>query len=157
MADEKDLARHVEDEGYKTKAAPELTGTVMLGKELIFVGRTARGETIDFDAKVEWGCMPTESLLLSIAACLAIDVVAFLRKMKAEITDFTVDARAKRNPTPPQYFTEVHLDIAIKGRGIDERKMDRAIALSKDKYCSVYHTLRKDLKHTVSYTIEHEG
>jgi uncharacterized OsmC-like protein len=43
--------------------------------------------------------------------------------------------------------------IHIKGKGITEKKMERAVALSKDKYCSVYHTLRKDLKHTVRYEI----
>jgi putative redox protein len=98
--------------------------------------------------------MPTEGLLASIAGCMAIDVVSFLRKMKAEIEDFSMDVRGTRNPDPPQYFKAVELTIKIKGKGLDKRKMDRAIALSKDKYCSVYHTLRPDMEHVVKYEIE---
>jgi putative redox protein len=69
------------------------------------------------------------------------------------LTDFKMDMTAKRNPSPPQYFKEVDLLITVKGRNLDERKMDRAVSLSKEKYCSVYHTLRKDLKHNVRYEI----
>lgn len=138
---------------YKSSAAPEMKAQLMLDKDLIFAARTARGYVIDFDAKVEWGCMPTESLLLSAAGCLAIDVVSFVRKMKAEITDFKIDATGVRNPLPPQYFKAMKFNIKIKGKGITQKKMDRAIALSKEKYCSVYHTLRPDMIHEVAYEI----
>lgn len=143
-------------EGYKEKVAPVNKLTLELEKDLIFAARTQRGYVIDFDAKVEWGCMPTESLLASVAGCLAIDVVSFLRKMRAEISDFKLDVTGERNPTPPQYYKTIDLMIHIKGKGITEKKMERAIALSKDKYCSVYHTLRKDLKHNVRYEITEE-
>jgi putative redox protein len=139
--------------GYKEKVAPVNKLTLQLDKDLIFAARTQRGYVIDFDAKVEWGCMPTESLLASVAGCLAIDVVSFLRKMRAEITDFRMEVTGERNPTPPQYYKAIDLMMYIRGKGITEKKMERAVALSKDKYCSVYHTLRKDLKHTVRYEI----
>jgi putative redox protein len=142
--------------GYKEKVPTETRAFLNLEKDLVFVGRTDGGETIDFDPKKEWGCFPTDSLLLSLAACLAIDVVSFLRKMRAEVTEFKIEAKAERNPTPPQYFKSVENLIRIKGRNIDERKMQRAISLSREKYCSVYHTLRKDLEYTVKYDIEHE-
>jgi putative redox protein len=143
-------------EGYKEKVAPVNKLTLELDKDLIFAARTQRGYVIDFDAKVEWGCMPTESLLASVAGCLAIDMVSFLRKMRAEISDFRMEVTGERNPTPPQYYKAIDLMIHIKGKGITEKKMERAIALSKDKYCSVYHTLRKDLKHNVRYEITEE-
>jgi putative redox protein len=138
---------------YKTKIAPEMKVRLAWEKDLIFAVRTSTGYVFDFDAQVEWGCMPTESMLASIGACLAIDVVSFVTKMRGEITDFKMDMTAKRNPSPPQYFKEVDLMITVKGRNLDERKMDRAVSLSKEKYCSVYHTLRKDLKHNVRYEI----
>jgi uncharacterized OsmC-like protein len=47
--------------------------------------------------------------------------------------------------------------INIRGNGIDKRKMDRAISLSQEKYCSVYHSLREDMKVSVNYTIEEAG
>jgi putative redox protein len=143
---------------YKTKVAPEMKMRLEWEKDLIFAARTSTGYVFDFDAKVEWGCMPTESMLASIGSCLAIDVVSFVTKMRGEITDFKMDMTAKRNPVPPQYFKEVDLLITVKGRNLDQRKMDRAVNLSKEKYCSVYHTLRQDLKHTVRYKIiDEEG
>lgn len=139
--------------GYKSEVAPDMKMTLTWDKDLIFAARTSRGYVIDYDARVEWGCMPTESLLASVAACLAIDVVSFVQKMRGEITEFSMDVLGKRNPTPPQYFTRVELLIKVKGRNLDDRKMQRAVSLSKEKYCSVYHTLRKDLEHEVRYEI----
>jgi putative redox protein len=142
--------------GYKEKVDPVNKLSLTLDKDLIFTARTRRGYEIDFDPKVEWGCFPTEGLLASVAGCLAIDVVSFLRKMKAEISGFSIEVEGQRNPVPPQYYKAIVMAIKIKGRNIDERKMDRAISLSREKYCSVYHTLRKDLKYTVSYAITGE-
>lgn len=142
---------------YKSNVDSDIRLNLELEKDLIFAARTSRGYVLDFDAKVEWGCMPTESLLASVAGCLAIDVVSFVRKMRGEIEDFKMAVTGMRNTTPPQYFTGMDLHITIKGKDIDERKMDRAISLSKEKYCSVYHTLRKDLEHNVTYEIIGEG
>jgi len=141
-------------EGYKEKIVPMNRGSVTWDKELIFKGRTQRGEEIDFDAHVQWGCMPTESLLLSVAACMAIDCVSFLQKMKAVISNFRVDIAGERNPTPPQYYTKIEMVIHISGKNITPKKMDRVISLSQEKYCSVYHSLRKDLEVKASYVIE---
>lgn len=141
-------------EGYKGKINPVNKATLTWDKDLIFLGRTPRGFELDFDAEAQWGCIPTESLLLSIAGCLAIDVVSFVTKMKAKITKFRIDIAGQRNPTPPQYYTDVEMVIHIAGENITPKKLDRAIALSQEKYCSVYHSLRKDLRVSVTYTIE---
>jgi putative redox protein len=143
-------------EGYKGKIMPVNKGTLTWDKDLIFLGRTQRGYEIDFDAQAQWGCIPTESLLMSVAGCLAIDVVSFLQKMKAVITKFRIDISGERNPTPPQYYKTIEMVIHISGEHITPRKMDRVISLSRDKYCSVYHSLRKDLKVTVKYIINEE-
>jgi putative redox protein len=74
--------------------------------------------------------------------------------MKAKITKFRVDIAGERNPTPPQYYTKVDIALTIAGENITPKKLDRAICLSQEKYCSVYHSLRKDLKVNVTYTIE---
>jgi putative redox protein len=141
-------------EGYKSKIRPVNTATLTWDKDLIFLGRTPRGFELDFDAEAQWGGIPTESLLLSIAGCLAIDVVSFVTKMKAKITKFKIDIAGERNPTPPQYYTKVEMLIRITGENITPKKLDRAISLSQEKYCSVYHSLRKDLKVEVRYEIE---
>jgi putative redox protein len=141
-------------DGYKEKIPAMNKVSLVLDKELIFAARTPRGYEFDFDPQLEWGCMPTESLLAAVAGCLAIDVVSFVRKMRGEIEEFKMEVNGDRNPTPPQYFKAIDIMIHIKGKGIDERKMDRAISLSQDKYCSVYHSLRDDMKVSVNYKIE---
>jgi len=141
-------------QGYKEKIMPVNRGSVTWDKELIFKGRTQRGEEIDFDAQAQWGCIPTESLLLSVAGCMAIDCVSFLQKMKCVITKFKIDITGERNPTPPQYYRKMEMKILIGGENITPKKMDRVISLSQEKYCSVYHSLRKDLEVKVSYEIE---
>ena len=140
-------------EGYKENVAPVTKGTLAWGKDLIFVGRTQRGYEIDFDARVEWGCMPTESLLLSLAGCMGIDMVSFLQKMMCKIESFKIDLEGERNPTPPQYFKTIRMTVHLSGDGVTEKKVQRAISLSHEKYCSVYHTLREDLKVFVDYRI----
>jgi putative redox protein len=141
-------------EGYKGKINPVNKASLTWDKDLIFLGRTPRGFELDFDAEAQWGCIPTESLLLSIAGCLAIDVVSFVTKMKAKISKFKVDIAGERNPTPPQYYTKIDMVLHISGENITPKKLDRAISLSQEKYCSVYHSLRKDLKVNVTYAIE---
>lgn len=142
--------------GYKEKIPPVNKGTLEWEKELIFHGRTQRGEEVDYDAEFQWGCSPTETLLMSVAGCLAIDVVSFLKKMRAEITSFKIDYSGERNLTPPQYYKAMEMVINISGKNITPKKMDRAISLSQEKYCSVYHSLRKDIKVDVKYNITHE-
>ena len=143
-------------DGYKGKIPPVNKGTLTWEKDLIFHGRTQRGEEIDYDAEFQWGCSPTETLLMSVAGCLAIDVVSFLQKMRATVTKFKIDYSGERNLTPPQHYKSMELVIHISGQNITPRKMDRVISLSQEKYCSVYHSLRKDLKVTVKYIIDEE-
>ncbi|OGW20222.1 MAG: hypothetical protein A2077_04965 [Nitrospirae bacterium GWC2_46_6] len=121
---------------------------------MIFVGRTNEGYEIEFDAHVQWGCKPTDALLLSLAGCMAIDAVMFLQKMKVTIANFKMEIIGERNPTPPQYFKAVEMILHIAGKNIDSKKVDRAIALSHEKYCSVYNSLRKDMDVKVKYILE---
>lgn len=139
--------------GYKGKVSPLVKATLTWDKDLIFVGRTNEGYEIEFDANVQWGCKPTDALLLSLAGCMGIDVVMFLQKMRVEITDFKITTTGERNPTPPQYFKAIEMTLHIGGRRLDPQKVDRAVALSHEKYCSVYNSLRKDMDVKVKYVL----
>ncbi|MEW5746812.1 MAG: OsmC family protein [Nitrospirota bacterium] len=139
---------------YKGKINPAVKGTLTWDRELIFTGRTNEGYEIEFDAHVQWGCKPTDALLLSLAGCMGIDVVMFLQKMRAELAHFKLEIIGERNPTPPQYFTSVEMVLHIAGKGLDPKKIDRAVALSHEKYCSVYNSLRKDMEVKVRYILE---
>ena len=142
--------------GYKEKVAPVTKGTLTWERELIFTGRTQRGYEIEFDAEIQWGCAPTESLLLSLAACMGIDVVSFLGKMRASLTKFRIEILGERNPAPPQYYKAIEMVLHISGEKVTPKQIEKAIALSQEKYCSVYHSLRKDLKVSAKYVLNEE-
>ncbi|HLC15308.1 MAG TPA: OsmC family protein, partial [Thermodesulfovibrionia bacterium] len=85
--------------GYKEKILPVNKSFLKWERDLYFVGRTQRGYEVEYDIKYEEGCSPTETLLLSVGGCLAIDVVSFLTKMRCEITSFKMALEGTRNPT----------------------------------------------------------
>jgi putative redox protein len=142
--------------GWKSEIQKSNIGSLELEKDLIFNGRTQRGYEVEYDAGMQWGCSPTETLIMSLAGCLSIDVVFFLRKMRAEIKTFRIDYKGERKLTPPQYYKSMDMMITISGSGITPKKIERAISLSQEKYCSVQHTLRSDLEVNINYKIEED-
>ncbi len=62
-------------QGYKAGITPGVKATLAWNRELVFAGTTPQGYEIEFDAESQWGCNPTEALLLSLAGCMAIDIV----------------------------------------------------------------------------------
>ncbi len=141
-------------EGYKNFVPPPVKTSLVWNRELRFTGSTPQGYDIDFDSDGQWGCKPTEALLLSLAGCMAIDIVMILKKMRVRLAGFRMELTAERNPSPPQYFRAVEMVLHIAGRDVDPRKVDRAVALSQSTYCSVYNSLRQDTTITVRTVIE---
>lgn len=152
-ADEKDELKE-ELRGYKTNITPMTKATLTWSRDLVFAGTTPQGYEIDFDADAQWGCKPTEALLLSLGGCMAIDIVSILKKMRMDISRFRIEIVGERNPDPPQYFRAVEMTLHLSGHNLDSRRIDRAIALSREKYCSVYNSLRPDLNLKVLYILE---
>jgi putative redox protein len=140
--------------GYKEKIVPITKTTLTWDKDLIFVGTTQQGYEVQFDAHAQWGCKPTEALLLSLAGCMGIDMVMFLQKMRVQLTSFKMELVGQRNPTPPQYFKAIEIVLYIRGKNLNTQKVGRAVSLSRDKYCSVYNSLRKDLELKVRHVLE---
>lgn len=139
--------------GYKQQAMPVTKGTLTWDRDLIFTGRTQRGYEIEYDAKIEWGCAPTESLLLSLAGCMGIDMVNLLQKMRVGVEAFKMDIAGERNQSPPQYFKRIDITLHITGKNLNVKKIDKAVSLSQERYCSVYNSLRKDLQVVVKYDL----
>ncbi|MHC4469835.1 MAG: OsmC family protein [Planctomycetota bacterium] len=131
---------------YKNGVAPVNRATLRWDRDLVFTATTPRGYDLEFDAKTEWGCMPVEGLLMSLAGCMAIDVVSILTKMRCEPSGLTMEIEGERNPDPPQRFTRFRLVLSLDGDGLDEAKVRRAVSLSEEKYCSVLHSLREDVE-----------
>ena len=152
MEEKSSVSLEEEMEGWKNHVPGESKGFLTWENNFVFTARI-RGYEYEYDAQSMEGCWPTDTLLMSVAACLAIDVLMFLKKMRADINSFEVETSGKRNPTPPQYFKSIELHINVSGSGLTPKKLDRAISLSQEKYCSVYHSLRKDMEVKVSYNI----
>ena len=141
---------------YKEQVVPTNRATLTWDRDLVFTATTQRGYDIEFDANMEWGCMPVEGVLLSLAGCMAIDVVSILTKMRCAPESFSMEIEGERNVTPPQRYNRIHMTLDLKGAELAEDKVQRAVDLSQDKYCSVYHTLRPDLEVTTSFRINAE-
>jgi putative redox protein len=154
-ADEKDDLKE-ELQGYKAKITPSTKATLTWSRDLVFVGTTPQGYELEFDAEAQWGCKPTEALLMSLGGCMAIDIISILKKMRMDISRFRMDIAGVRNPDPPQFFRKVEMVLHLAGRNLDARRIDRAISLSREKYCSVYNSLRADLDLNISYNVDDE-
>lgn len=157
MAENKDISEELQAAGYKQNINPVVKAALIWQRDLVFTGSTPQGYEIEFDAQSQWGCKPTEALLLSLAGCMGIDIMTILTKMRMAPVSFRVEIEGKRNPVPPQYYTDVSIVLHFAGKDLDSKKIDRAIALSRDKYCSVYNSLRPDLSLTVRYVLDEGG
>jgi len=90
---------------------------------------------------------PVQALVLSLAGCTGADVIDILTKMRVGISGLEIVIDADRNAEAPRYLTKVHIRYVTHGvAAADQPKVERAIELSNDKYCSVLHSLRKDIQ-----------
>lgn len=102
------------------------------------------------DGSAVEGASPMESLLIALASCMGIDVVEILKKMRVPFDGLTVRAEGDRRPEPPRRYTAVRLIYEVAGVPDGDRdKLQRSVDLSRDKYCSVLHTLHPDLDLTI--------
>jgi putative redox protein len=99
------------------------------------------------------GARPMEVVLMSLAGCSSIDVISILKKMKQEVTDYTVEVTAERRDEIPSIFTKIHLKYLVKGNDLQEDKVKRAIQLSAEKYCSVSKILEPTAEITWSFAV----
>ena len=105
-----------------------------------FVGEVEAGHKIVFgtpsDAGPKPGPSPMELVLIGTGGCSAYDVVSILEKGRQAIESVEVELDADRAETDPKVFTRIHMHFIARGRGLDPARVERAIALSVDKYCS---------------------
>ncbi len=112
------------------------------------VGRS--GVAFQVDGRNATASSPMEGLLISVAACMGIDVVDILMKGRVPLEALTVRAEGDRRKEPPRRYTAIRLVYEVRGVPAAARgKLQRAIDLSRDKYCSVLHTLQPDLDVTI--------
>ena len=122
-----------------------------------FVGSTESGHSVVVGTAFgEEGKKPgpsaMELVLIGAGSCSAWDVVNILEKGREAVEDCVIALDADRAEKEPRVFTRIHMHFVVSGRGLDPRKVERAIALSVDKYCSAVRMLMKTA--TVSHDFE---
>ncbi|MEM2225931.1 MAG: OsmC family protein [Candidatus Bathyarchaeia archaeon] len=127
-------------------------------RDLKFLATNEGGQSIVIDATERDGRMlgvsPMELILMGLGACTGIDVVSILRKQRQELTGLEVNVSGERREEHPRYYERIHVEYVVKGRGLDEEKVAKAIELSERKYCSVRAMLAEKAEITSSYRIE---
>jgi len=123
-----------------------------------FLGESGSGHTVLMDGPPEaggqnLGVRPMEMLLLGMGGCTAFDVMHILRKGRHQVSSCELQLEAERSETDPKVFTKIHVRYVIKGKGLTDAVVNRAIELSAEKYCSASIMLGKSAEIRHDYEI----
>jgi putative redox protein len=126
---------------------------------LQFVGESGTGHAIIMDGDPEVGGndtapRPTELLLVGLGGCTAMDTISILKKKRQPVEGLEIILKGEKAENHPKRFTRIQMEYVVKGKGIDESAVKRAIQLSTEKYCSVKATLEGNTDVSFSYRIE---
>ncbi|MGB1253689.1 MAG: OsmC family protein [Candidatus Promineifilaceae bacterium] len=128
----------------------------------MFVGRDSFGHVTvagswpkdGNDEWTEWKALkPSDLLVLSLLSCSGYDVVMILKRQRQQMTNLYIEADAEHASEAPYQFTKIHLNYKVEGKNLDPKKVERAIILSEEKYCSVAATLRGNVDITHSFEV----
>ena len=124
-----------------------------------FVAETESGHAMVVDGAPSaggrnLGPRPMELVLAGAAACTAFDVVWILKKARQAVSDCIVEADAERATEEPKVFTRIHLIYRLRGKGLQRAQVERAVKLSKEKYCSATAMLAKTAEVSFEIVLE---
>lgn len=119
--------------------------------DLVFGGRSGDVQ-MSLDSASVAGPSPMQTLAFALAGCMAMDVVHVLTKGRYDLRGLRADLAGQRASEEPRRFTSITLHYTITG-DVPAEKVERAIQLSREKYCSVWHSMRQDIDFTVTYTV----
>ena len=117
--------------------------------DLVFSGRSADAR-MTLDSASAAGPSPTQALAFGLAGCMSMDVVYILKKGRHDLRGLRADLTGTRAAEEPSRFTAFALRFTITG-AVPADQVERAIDLSKTKYCSVWHSLRQDITLDVTF------
>lgn len=105
---------------------------------MTFLGESASGHQILMDGNAgDKAPSPMEMVLMSAGGCSAIDVVSILQKGRLDVRDCEVKLTSERREEAPRLFTHINLHFIVTGKGLTDKAVERAVALSAENYCSV--------------------
>lgn len=121
---------------------------------MTFVGESASGHAVVMDGPQEFGgqnlgIRPMEMLILGLGGCSAFDVMLILKKARQKVEGCEVELEYERSDELPKVFTRIHLHFIVSGRDLSDARVEKAITLSAEKYCSASIMLGKmaDITH----------
>jgi putative redox protein len=138
--------------------AKEVNATVVFQGGMRFDGTSGRAGTavaIDFgpdDQEIQ-GYLPLELLLTSLAGCSGQVVVGLLKRMGQDVRGLTVRARAEKRETHPTVLTSVDLDFEFRGGRVDGASVERALALSEERFCPLWIMVKASAPIKAAYRI----
>lgn len=123
-----------------------------------FVGVTPSGhaQAIETDSARASAATPMELLLIALGGCTGVDVISILKKQRQQVTDYRIEVSGERREQFPKSYTRLFVKHIVRGRGVSEPAVARAIELSDTKYCSVAATLSGSAEIVTSYEIVEE-
>jgi len=134
-----------------TPATPSTVVELIWEHDLVFAGKSG-GVTMTLDSNSTAGPSPMQALAFALAGCMAMDVAHVLRKGKDDLRGLRADLTGTRASDEPRRFTAITLHYSVTG-DVPGARVERAIALSREKYCSVWHSMRQDIDLTVTFKV----
>ncbi len=130
---------------------PPTTVELIWEHDLVFGGKSG-DVRLTLDSASKEGASPMQALVFALAGCMAMDVVHVIKKGRYELRGLRADLSGTRASTDPHRFTAIALHFTVNG-DVPGEKIERAIELSRDKYCSVWHSMRQDIDFSVTHTV----
>ena len=145
------------------KCTVSWTGASGTRSHMGFVAETGSGHTVNMDGAPDertptnggqnLAARPMELLLAGMGGCTAYDVVLILKRGRHAVRGCTVEIQAERAEVEPKVFPKINLHFTVTGQGLPAAAVERAIALSHEKYCSASIMLGKTAEITTSFTV----
>jgi putative redox protein len=130
---------------------PPLVAELVWDEQLRF-GATSGPSAIVIDGDGAAGPSPMQLAAFGLAGCMAADVIAIIQKGRHPVTGMRMSFSGDRAPEPPRRFVSIALHFIVSG-AVPREAVERAMALSHEKYCSVWHSMRQDIALTTTFDI----
>ncbi len=137
----------------------EVKAKIIFNQGLSFTGTADSGHKVEMDGPGEHGgadsaASPMELVLIGLGGCTGMDAISILKKKKQPVESFQMNIKGTRDEDYPMRYTRVNIEFVVKGKGVDESAVKRAVDLSMEKYCSVKATLEQQTEVSFSYRLE---
>ena len=133
--------------GMKAPTAVE----IVWERDLVFAGHSGEASIV-LDSAGQAGPSPVQALVFALAGCMGMDVVHILRKGRHDLRGLRVAIVAERAQEDPHRVTAVTIDFTVAG-AVPKEQVQRAIDLSHDQYCSVWHSMRQDIGFETRFSV----